>query len=101
MPNITIHRLSSRLIGFVGALLVVSNLWAQQTPQNYDDHWAYGNAPYSNAYPDEHRAFEPFAPVGFIQKLQPFAPVDVSDYGNGPRARRGFFFSYERLDWSI
>ena len=33
--------------------------------------------------------------------MQPFAPADVSDYGSGPRARRGFFFSYERLEWSI
>ena len=63
----------------------------QQTPQNIDNTYAYGNAEYSNADTTPHKGWTPFAPVGFLQDWQPFAPVDISDYGNGIKPRRGFF----------
>jgi hypothetical protein len=35
--------------------------------------------------------------VGFKPNWKWFAPVDTSDYGNGIKPRKGFFFSYERM----
>jgi hypothetical protein len=43
----------------------------------------------------------PFDPVQFYQEWQPFAPADTSDFGDGPKPNIGFFFSYERVYWSI
>ena len=94
MPN---YRTASWLTGLLGLLLLPSALWGQQTPQDYDDVYSNGNAPYSNAYPSEGRPLTPFAPVGFKPNWKWFAPVDTSDYGNGIKPRRGFFFSYERM----
>ncbi|HTU26239.1 MAG TPA: hypothetical protein VMF30_12615 [Pirellulales bacterium] len=94
MPNI---RTVSWIAGLLGLLLLPSALWGQQTPQNYDDVYANGNAAYSNAYPENERGLLPFQPTGFKPNWKWFAPVDTSDYGNGIRPRKGFFFSYERL----
>ncbi len=97
MPN---YRTAFWLTGLLGLLLLPSALWGQQTPQNYDDVYSNGNAPYSNAYPAEHAALTPFAPVGFKPNWKLFAPVDTSDYGNGVKPRVGYFFSYERVYFS-
>jgi hypothetical protein len=101
MRNMSINRFRSWTVAMAGVLLLAGSARAQQTPQNLDDTSAYGNAPYSNADTTPHRAFQPFAPVGFLQKFQPFAPVDISDYGNGIKPRRGFFFSFDRMEWTI
>ncbi len=67
--------------------------------------YAYGNAPYSNPRPmaptgqNLAQTVSPFHPVDFEQPVQPFAPADISYYGNGPPQRTGFFFSYEKLYW--
>ena len=93
-------------LGASGAALVVlmlllpGNAEAQQTPQDYDDNYAYGNAPYSNAYPQNKPSFLPFNPIGLQAKWQLFAPANISDYGSGPKPRKGFFFTYERVYWS-
>lgn len=63
--------------------------------------YAYGNAPYSAPNPTGKPAHTPFAPVQFDHDWQPFAPADISEYGNSPKRRYGFFASYERLYWAI
>ena len=40
-------------------------------------------------------------PVGFEPSWDWFGPAETSSYGNGPRAKVGFFASYERLYWSF
>ena len=95
----SINRTMSWLFGVL--LLVAAQAWAQETPQDYDSAYAYGNAPYSNAAPSQHRAISPFNPVGFVQDWTPFAPANISDYGLGPKPHTGFFFSYERLMWTM
>ncbi len=98
----TINRILSSVFAWSAALLwLASEAAAQQTPQSYDNAYAYGNAPHSNAAPSSGSSFLPFGPVGFVQRWDPFAPADISDYGTGPKAKHGFFFSYERCYWSI
>ena len=102
MRNMMIHR----KISWLWALALVGGFasagLAQTTPQNYDPHEsAWGNAPYSNAAPAKHKPWSPFNPVGFRGKAQPFAAADISDYGNGPKPKVGYFFSYERVYWSF
>lgn len=82
-------------------LLTAGQAAAQQTPQNYDNAYAYGNAEYSNPVMQNTPSILPFGPVGFVHKWDPFAPADISDFGTGPKAKVGFFFGYERLYWSI
>ena len=101
MRIMSINRFRSWVAGIAGVLLLVSTARAQQTPQNMDNTYAYGNAEYSNADTTPHKGWTPFAPVGFLQDWQPFAPVDISDYGNGIKSRKGFFFGYDRLEWTI
>jgi len=81
----------------LGLLLLPSAVWGQQSPQNYDDVYSNGNAPYSMANPTETNGITPLHPVGFKPNWKWFAPVDTSDYGNGIKPRKGFFFSYERM----
>ena len=101
MRIMSINRFRSWVTGLAGVLLLAGTARAQQTPQNADNTYAYGNAEYSNADTTPHKGWTPFAPVGFLQNWQPFAPVDISDYGNGIKPRRGFFFSYDRMEWTI
>ena len=96
----SIRRTTSWLLG-AAMLLGASTAQAQQTPQYMDSAYAYGNAPYSNAAPMPTRPLQPFNPVGVQHDLQPFAPADISNYGGQPKANRGFFFSYDRLFWTI
>jgi hypothetical protein len=81
----------------IGLLAGAESSHAQTMKPKY----AYGNAEYSAPKPNMKPAHQPFAPVQFDHDLQPFAPADISEYGNGPKSRVGFFASYERLYWSI
>ncbi len=101
MRIMSINRFKSWVAGLAGILLLASAARAQQTPQNMDNTYAYGNAEYSNADTTPHKGWTPFAPVGFLMDWQPFAPADISDYGNGPKPKVGFFFNYDRLEWTI
>jgi hypothetical protein len=78
-------------------LLLAGRAHAQGMMPSY----ALGDAPYSNPDPGQHKPWQPFNPVGFETEMQPFAPADISEYGNGPKPRTGFFASYERLYWTI
>ncbi len=98
----SINRFRPWVVGLAAVLLLAAGTTrAQQTPQNFDNTYAYGNAPYSNADTTPHKGWTPFAPVGFLQDWEPFAPVDISDYGNGIKPRKGFFFGYDRMEWTI
>ena len=44
---------------------------------------------------------QPFGPIDWEPDGQPFAPPDVSTYGNGPSLNYGVFFEYDRLYWTI
>ncbi len=81
--------------------MLASQAVGQQTPQSYDNRWAYGNAPYSNARMESQPPLIPFGPHGFQHNAQPFAPADISDYGTGPKPKLGWFFSYDRLIWTL
>jgi hypothetical protein len=97
MRTMTIH---GRVICFLAAMSLAigaNSSFAQTMRPKY----AYGNAEYSTPAPEKKKAHQPFAPVQFDHDLQPFAPADISEYGNGPKSRVGFFASYERLYWSI
>lgn len=98
-----INRTLTTLWAWGAGLLLLTAVPAsgQQTPQNYDNAYAYGNAQYSNPVMENTPSFLPFKPVGFVHKFDPFAPADISDFGTGPKAKIGFFFNYERLYWSI
>ncbi|MBI3837086.1 MAG: BBP7 family outer membrane beta-barrel protein [Planctomycetia bacterium] len=39
--------------------------------------------------------------MNFEPSLRLFGPAETSGYGNGPRPHVGYFFSYERLFWSL
>ena len=60
--------------------------------------WA---APYSNAAPTSHAPISPFNPVNFYSPVDLFGPPNISDFGDGPKRKIGFFFSYERVFWSL
>src|SRR5262249_50633121 len=99
----SIKRIISWLL-VVGALALADRAWGfelfggAQPPQNYDTRYALGNAPFSEAAPPSSTCpvVQPFGPVGFEMKDQPFAPAEISDYGNGPKPKIGFFFDYDR-----
>lgn len=96
----SIRRMTSWLLG-AAVLCIAGTARAQQTPQYMDSAYAYGNAPYSNAAPMPTRPLQPFNPLGVSYDFQPFAPADISNYGGQPKDNRGFFFSYDRLFWTI
>jgi hypothetical protein len=69
-----------------------------QTPQpTYEN----GSAPFSDDNPGPLSNLNPFHPVGFEPQFDWFAPAETSGYGRGPRPHVGYFFSYERLFWSL
>ncbi len=47
--------------------------------------------------------YEAIAPFDYdaVHDDQPFAPADLSTYGGPPPRNEGFFFSYQRLLWSM
>jgi len=44
---------------------------------------------------------QPFGPTGQEPDIEPFAQADLSQYGNGPALKRGWWFTYDRLYWSV
>ena len=74
-----------------------SNLQYQSPTPVYEN----GSAPYSDDTPEQGHGFSPFSPVHFEPDYEMFAPAETSGYGNGPRAKIGYFGSYERVFWSI
>lgn len=63
--------------------------------------WENGSAPYSAADPRSYHDLSPFKPVGFEPEFDWFAPSETSAYGKGPKPNIGYFFSYERVFWSL
>ena len=64
--------------------------------------YEYGSAPYAAG--DNKPALNglwPFSPGHVGSYAQPFSPARTSTYGNGPHPNEGYFFSYERLFWSL
>src|SRR3569832_216911 len=59
-----------------------------------------GSAPFSEDNPGGHD-FSPFKPVGFEPEFNWFGPSETSAYGKGPKPNVGYFFSYERVFWSL
>jgi hypothetical protein len=74
-----------------------SNLDYQTPNPTYEN----GSAPFAESAPRSHKWINPFHPVGFEPSWDWFGPAETSSYGNGPRAKIGFFASYERLYWSF
>lgn len=74
-----------------------SNLHYQVPHPTYEN----GPAPFANDTPGPEKWFNPFHPVGFEPEFDWFAPTETSGYGRGPRPNIGYFFSYERLYWSM
>jgi hypothetical protein len=74
-----------------------SNLHYQVPHPTYER----GPAPFSNDVPGPERLINPFHPVGFEPQFDWFAPAETSGYGRGPRPHIGYFFSYERVFWSL
>jgi hypothetical protein len=74
-----------------------SNLHYQVPHPTYER----GPAPFSNDTPGPERLINPFKPVGFEPQFDWFAPAETSGYGRGPRPHIGYFFSYERVFWSL
>jgi hypothetical protein len=74
-----------------------SNLEYQTTNPSYEN----GSAPFAESEPRSHRPFVPFHPTTVEPQWRWFGPAETSSYGNGPRAKVGWFGSYERLFWSL
>ena len=106
MRNMLIKRTTISIFAW-GALLVLaavaraqpanSNLQYQPYSQTYEN----GSAPYADDNPKYGHPITPFHPVNFEPSWEPFAPAETSGYGNGPRPKIGYFFSFERVFWSI
>jgi hypothetical protein len=45
--------------------------------------------------------YQPFGPVDYTPSFQPFAPINDFLLDDHPRPNEGYFFSYERLNWSV
>ena len=45
--------------------------------------------------------YQPFGPVNHTHTLQPFAPVNDNLLYSCPKPNEGYFFNYERLNWSV
>jgi hypothetical protein len=63
--------------------------------------WENGSAPFSNDNPHQDRNFLPFHPINVEPTMDPFSPAETSGYGNGPRAKIGYWASFERVFWTI
>ena len=93
----------------VGSLLVPAAAVAQRHPivPQYNNvigaKYANGNAQYSAPRPAENGRWgqPPLVPVQFDHDWQPFAPAEISDFGNGIKPNYGYFASYDRLYWWI
>jgi len=92
----------------LGVSIALGNLASGQVPSNSNlDYqtpnptYENGSAPFAESAPRSHKWINPFHPVGFEPSWDWFGPAETSSYGNGPRAKIGFFASYERLYWSF
>ena len=74
-----------------------SNLQYQAPSPTYEN----GSAAFADDSPEYGHPFTPFHPVHFEPDFEMFAPAETSGYGNGPRAKVGYFGSVERVFWSI
>jgi hypothetical protein len=74
-----------------------SNIHYQVPHPTYE----HGSAPFSDDNPGPSHVINPFHPLGFEPAFDWFAPAETSGYGRGPRPHVGYFFSYERLFWSL
>ena len=63
--------------------------------------YEYGSAPFAQGEPSKTHGLWPLSPGHVGHYAQPFAPARTSVYGNGPRPNVGYFFSYERVFWSL
>lgn len=94
------------LLASIALVLATDRVVAQPAHSNLNyqtPHPTYENgpAPFSNGNPGARRALSPFHPVGFEAQFDWFAPAETSGYGRGLRPHIGYFFSYERLYWSL
>jgi hypothetical protein len=101
-----IKRTAIGLLAAGALLLLVARAVAQPAHSNLHyqvPHPTYENgpAPFSDDTPGPHHAISPFKPVGFEPQFDWFAPAETSGYGRGLRPHIGYFFSYERLFWSM
>ncbi len=101
-----IKRTAIWLFAWSALVLMASRVVAQPAHSNLNyqvPHPTYENgpAPFSNGNPGPRGALSPFHPVGFEPQFDWFAPAETSGYGRGPRPHIGYFFSYERLYWSL
>ena len=51
--------------------------------------------------PAEAQVFQPFGPVDISPDFDLFAPFVIDHFDPRPRPNEGFFFGYERVDWTI
>lgn len=91
-----------------GALVMGSSGSFAQVPANSNldyetpqPRYENGSAPFAESDPRSHGSWLPFKPVGVQPSWDWFAPADTSSYGNGPRSKIGWFFSFERVLWSL
>jgi len=91
----------------LGALMMMAGRAAGQaahTGVHYQvPHPTYenGSAPFAEDQPGPTHDWSPFKPVGFEPRFDWFAPAETSGYGKGPHPRVGYFFSMERVYWSL
>lgn len=101
-----IRRTAIWLFACTALVVMTSRALAQPAHSNLNyqvPHPTYENgpAPFSNDNPGSNKGLSPFHPVGFEPQFDWFAPAETSGYGRGPRPHIGYFFSYERLFWSM
>ena len=46
-------------------------------------------------------AYQPFGPVDYVPDFQLFAPINDYLLEENPQPNEGYFFSYERMHWSV
>ena len=99
----SINRTAAWLLAWCALALVIPAARAQvpansnldyQTPNPVYEH---GSAPFAESAPQSHRLLNPFHPVGFEPRWDWFGPAETSSYGNGPRTKMGYFFSFEPI----
>ena len=47
------------------------------------------------------QVWQPLGPMNYRHNLQPFETFDVKNFKSAPDPHEGFFFSYDRLSWSV
>ncbi len=101
-----IKRTAIWLLAWSALVIMASRVLAQPAHSNLNYQapqptYANGSAPFSDDNPGMRSALSPFHPVGFSAQFDWFAPANTSGYGRGPRPHIGYFFSYERLFWTL